>query len=228
MDILQQIVKENTDYSSIPDKLYDRLLRDVLMGRYGERGSKLSEKTICSDYGVSRTPVRETFRRLESEGILEYIPNRGEFIRGFSDEEIDDLLDMLYSLSALAVRKAVERMTEDEEEELTDLFKHMEFYTKKGDIQKMIGINIAFHRLIHKAAHDEPLRRTIETFGTYIGYVCPQNYFEKNFLTRVLEEHRKIYQAILRKDAAAAGKAMQVYIDNSARRAGRASLSVTV
>ena len=86
MDIIQQLIKENTDYSSLPEKLYDRLLRDILMGRYGGSGSKLSENAVCSDYGVSRTPVRETFRRLETEGVLEYIPNRGEFIRGFSDE----------------------------------------------------------------------------------------------------------------------------------------------
>ncbi|MBR2560025.1 MAG: GntR family transcriptional regulator [Firmicutes bacterium] len=221
MDIIQQLIKENTDYSSLPEKLYDRLLRDILMGRYGGSGSKLSENAVCSDYGVSRTPVRETFRRLETEGVLEYIPNRGEFIRGFSDEEIDDMIDIVSSLSVMAVRRAVERITEDEEEELADLFKHMEFYTKKGDVQKMIHINLAFHRLIRKASHDEPLCRTLDTFGTYLRYLCPPNYFEKNYLTRVLEEHRKIYQALQRKDAGAAVRAMQACMDNSARRAGR-------
>ena len=223
MEMIQQIVKEKNDFASLPDKIYDMLLRDILMGKYGDRGSKLSENTVCSDHGVSRTPVREAFRRLEAEGVLEYIPNRGEFIRGFSDEEIDDLIEMVSALACIAARLAVERMTEDEEEELEDIFKYMEFYTKKGDVQKMMSINLAFHRHVYRSSHDEPLYRSLDKFETYLRYSCPPNYFEKNYLSKVLEEHRRLYQALIKRDAGAAVRAVQVYMDDYARKAGRSA-----
>lgn len=228
MDIIQDIIKDKNDFASLADKLYDALLRDILLGKYGPRGSRLSENTVCTDHNVSRTPVREAFRRLETEGILEYIPNRGEFIRGFTEEEINDLFEMTFNLSTMAIRLAVERITEEEEQLLADLFKHMEFYTKKGDVQKMMNFDLAFHRLIFKAAHDEPLYRTLSSFETYLRYSCPPNYFEKNYSARVLEEHRKIYQALVRKDSGAAVRAMQSYIDGSARRSGRVLSSLQV
>ena len=56
--------------------LYQEIQKDILSGALPS-DSKLTEATVCKRYGVSRTPVREAFRQLESDGLIENIPNRG-------------------------------------------------------------------------------------------------------------------------------------------------------
>ena len=220
MDILQQIIKEKDSHKSLPDKIYNELLRDILTGKL-EKDSRLNETVICKMYGASRTPVREAFRRLEMDGLVEYIPNRGEFVRGFTSREIEDMLLMRMDLEVRAVVWTIQRITEDEEKELTALFNHMEFYTKNNDIHKMIDINYGFHRLIYKFTHDKLLEKTLNAYQTYTDYCCPPNYFAHNYLTKVLEEHRRIYRAIMRKDIESAKKAMQLHMERTIKRSNQ-------
>lgn len=217
MDILQQITLEKNEQKSLPDKVYDELLRDILTGHL-ERDSRLNEAKLCKAYGTSRTPLREAFRRLERDGLVEYIPNRGEFVKGFTQGEIEDMLHMRVELETLAVGWVIERITEEEEKELASIFKYMEFYTKKNDIQKMIDINYAFNRLLYKFTHDRHLEKTLNAYQIYTNYCCPPNYFAKNYLTTVLEERRRIYRAIVRKDIPAATKAMRTHMEKSIKR----------
>ena len=215
MDILQVINKEKE--KSLADRIYDEILRDILTGKL-KKDSKLVEANLCKTYGGSRTPVREAFRRLEMAGLIEYIPNRGAFVRGFSQTEIDDMLLFRIEMEVRVVEWVIERITEDEEKELTDLFNYMEFYTKKNDIQKMIDINYAFHRLLYRYTHDRHIERTLDAYQLYTNYCCPPNYFAPNYLTGVLEEHRRIYRAIIKKDAEAAKRAMRHHMERTVKR----------
>ena len=217
MNIIQELNKEKKEIKALPDRIYDELLRDILTGKLIP-GSRLNESRLCKLYGASRTPVREAFRRLEMDGLVEYIPNRGEFVRGFSEDEINDMLLMRLDLEVRAINWVIDRITEDEEKRLAEVFKYMEFYTKKNDIQKMIDINSAFHHLLYQATKDGLLERTLDTYQVYSNYCCPPNYFEPNYLSKVLEEHRKIYRAITRKDKTAAVKAMEEHMKNTIKR----------
>ncbi len=217
MDILKQIENEKKAIKALPDKIYDELLKDILTGKL-QKDSRLNETTLCKMYGASRTPVREAFRRLEMDGLVEYVPNRGEFVRGFSKTEIDDMLQMRIELEVLAVGWVIERISEDEEKDLASLFNYMEFYTKKNDIQKMIDINYAFHRLLYRFTHDRLLEKTLNSYQTYTNYICPPNYFERDFLTRVLEEHRRIYRAIIKKDLDAASRETRFHMEQTIKR----------
>lgn len=217
MNILQQINQEKKNIKSLPDKTYNLLLRDILTGKI-PKDSRLNEKTLCEKYKVSRTPLREAFRRLEMDGLVEYIPNRGDFVRGFSNTEIHDMLQVWADLKVRSIEWVVNRITEDEEEDLANLFQHMEFYTKKNDISKMIDINLAFHKLLADYTHDSLVAKNINTYQTYVNYCCPPNYFADNYLTKVLEEHRRIYRAIVRKDVDAAIKSMQTHMERTIKR----------
>ena len=217
MDILKQMNKEKSEHKSTSDRIYTELLKDILTGRL-EKDSRLNEPDLCKMYKTSRTPIREAFRRLEMDGLVEYIPNRGEFVRGLSQIEIDDMLTMRLDLEVRAVEWVINRMSEDEEKDLTALFNYMEFYTKKKDIQKMIDINYAFHRLLYRFTHDRLLENTLNSYQTFTNYCCPPNYFAPDYLTKVLEEHRRVYRAIIKKDISAAKKAMHQHMKNTIKR----------
>ena len=63
------------------DVVYESLQQAILAGRM-ERGAHLRQEVVAAEWGVSQTPVREAFRRLESEGLVEHAANRGVIVRG--------------------------------------------------------------------------------------------------------------------------------------------------
>ena len=217
MDALQRIIKEKNEIKSLSDKIYNQLLREILTGKI-PKDTRLNEAKLTVKYKTSRTPLREAFKRLQEDGLVEYISNRGVFVRGLSESEIGDMLETRAFLEIKATEWCISRITEEEIEDISAIFKHMEFYTKKGDIQKMIEINYAFHRLIYKASHDRLLEKTLLTYQNYCNYCCPPNYFARGFLRRTLEEHRQIYRAIINKDHTAAANAMKAHMDATIKR----------
>ena len=75
---------------NLSNSLFHQLRTDILQGKL-KPGEKLTEQRICQEYVVSRTPVREAFQKLENDGLIETIPNRGAFVVGVSDRDIADM-----------------------------------------------------------------------------------------------------------------------------------------
>ena len=97
--------------------LYTELQRDILSGAIPD-GSKLTEQAVCKRYGVSRTPVREAFRQLEADGLIDNIPNKGAFVTGLTKRDISDLFDLRILFEVQAVEWAIKRMSSEEIDEL--------------------------------------------------------------------------------------------------------------
>lgn len=196
--------------------LFARVEEDILTGKLAS-GSKLSEKKICDEYDVSRTPVRETMMRLEAEGLVETIPNRGAFVSGLSGRDVSDLGDMKNSMEILAIRWAIQRITDEELEQLSETYDYMVFYTRTNDLAKMMEINMNFHRIIHAATHDRILQYMLDRFQRYSRYTQPEIY-SGGYLGEVLEEHKAIYQAFITHDPEAGVLAMRQHNRNTGRR----------
>ncbi len=77
-------------------------------------GSRLNERALCDRLGVSRTPLREAFRLLASEGLIELTPNRGAQVVALSESDIRDSFELMGALEALAGELACARITTDE------------------------------------------------------------------------------------------------------------------
>ncbi|MBR4020404.1 MAG: FCD domain-containing protein, partial [Firmicutes bacterium] len=117
-----------------------------------------------------------------------------------------------------AVRWAIDRITEEEFNELEETFEFMEFYTMKNDINKMLNINMAFHQIIYNATHNRMLNQLLSSYQVYLKYCNPSNYYAPNYLADVLEEHRAIYEAFKARDAEAGALAMTRHMENSRNR----------
>ena len=202
---------------SLAEDLASRLRDDILAG-YLKKNQKLTEQTICSQYKVSRTPVREALVVLETEGLVELIPNRGAFVVGFSDRDMRDMFTLRKAYEMQATRWAVERIEEDELDELSETYDFMEFYTMKGDLEKMLNINASFHQIIYKASRNRLLRHLLSSYQVYLRHIPSQFDDLETYLDTVLEEHKAIYLAIKRHDAEAAVAAMEAHMDASLQR----------
>lgn len=215
--------KKNTN-QPLSNDLYAKLQEDILTGRL-KIGSKLTEQHVCEKYRASRTPVREAIRQLEAEGLVRLIPNRGAFIIGLSPRDISDILMMRGSMEVQAADWAAERITDNELDQLTEIYEYMVFYTHKGDIEKMRSINAAFHQIIYQSSHNRILQRQLNMFQTYLKFAAPDQYTLES-LNEILSEHQAIYNAILTHDPAASALAMQQHLQFGEERNRRRSASL--
>lgn len=202
---------------SLSADLSMRLKEDILSGRLRKK-QKLTEQSICDSYQVSRTPVREALVQLEMEGLVENIPNRGAFVVGLSTQDLKDILVLRKIYEVQATKWAIERITEEELDQLEENFEFMEFYTMKKDVDKMLNINRNFHQMIYTASHNRILMQMLSSYQVYLQYAPRKAPRKKDYLSVVLEEHRKIFEAIKEKDSAAGASAMAAHMDNSAKR----------
>ena len=201
----------------ISTNLYSQLQRDILTGKL-KNGQKLTEQVICEEYNVSRTPVREALRQLESEGLVENILNRGSFVVGLSKQDFEDIFELRKIYEIQAVKWAIERITDEQMEALDETFEFMEFYTLRNDIDKMLTINEGFHQIIYNASHNRMLQQLLSSYQTYLKYLRKDEEYPDDYLAIVLEEHRQIFKAFIEKDVEAGAEAMEQHISNSKTR----------
>ncbi len=216
--VLYQFTDE-TEVSNAPmsTSLLAKLQRDILTGKF-RPGQKLTEQNLCQEYGVSRTPIREALRQLETDGLVENILNRGCFVIGMSRQDYEDMFDLRRAYEVQAVRWAIERITEEEMDKLEETFEFMEFYTMRKDLDKMLVINAGFHQVIYEASHNRMLQKTLSSYQTFMKYLHQNTVYESGYLTTVLEEHRAIFKAFTDKDVKAGAEAMERHINRAKER----------
>ncbi len=212
--INKSIIEKN---QAIGITLFEKLQRDILLGKL-KTGNKLTEQEICDKYNVSRTPVRDAIKKLADDGLVDLIPNRGAFVRGFSEQDFFDMQILRTLYEKKAVEWAVARISAEELEDLTETFEFMEFYTQKGDVEKMLSINMTFHKLIYEASHNYMLAKVLTSYQVYAKYYNANRQYSKEYLQTVLEEHRQIFSAFLTKDVEKAKLAMENHMRNSIKR----------
>lgn len=152
----------------------------ILRGQYGT-GSRLGEVELAATLGVSRTPVREALRLLAAEGLVELTPNKGARVMAWTDAELEEVFAMRAQVEGLAARRAAERVTDADLDELERLaVEHAEATAARGDrdLERVYELNGRFHAGVVRAAavgsslsavvgslvHSVVLHRTLHTF----------------------------------------------------------------
>ena len=203
----------NNDYEdtkSPAQKAEESIAIDILTGVL-KPGQRLAEQALCDKYSMSRTPIREILGRLASSGLVNIIPNRGAFVSGVTERDIDDYFYMKILLYPQCVKWSVERITDEEMSALEETFAFMEFYTATEDLDKMIKINRGFEAIIYNASHNPELERTLLRYDFFIRYANYDIKYPLNYLPTVLEEHRAIFDAFKNKKPEAGAEAAQIH-----------------
>ena len=203
---------------SLTDEIADVVRERILKGEY-EIGEKIKENQIATELKVSRTPIREAFKLLENEGLIDYIPNRGCFAKGFTKQDVDDIYAVREALEELAVRWAVARITEPELLALEEQVDLMEFYTKKKDKKKVLELNTSFHEIIYASARSRFLAQVLSSYKEYIEKTRKSIFYEQSYLEGILSEHRAIFEAIKDRDEERVVEAISKHLEASQERA---------
>ena len=206
-------VNENTLTNEIADIVRERILK----GEY-EIGEKIKESSIAQELNVSRTPIREAFRMLEEEGLLDYLPNRGCYAKGFTKRDVSDIYTVREALEEIAMTWACERITDEEIERREEQCELMDFYTQKRDMDKILSMNSTFHDIIYNSAGSRFLAQVLRSYKGYLDKTRKSVFYEESFLDRIQEEHRAIFEAVKARDTERALEAIRAHLSASRER----------
>jgi len=140
-----------TAVRTIQEQVVDNLRRLILEGDFAP-GDKLQQEELAALLGVSAMPVREGLRRLQAEGLVEFIPRRGAFVATLSADEFDELYHIREELEALGFRWAMERIGPEEVERLRELLRQVEEAEAQLDVRGRAELIRSFLWTIFEAA----------------------------------------------------------------------------
>ena len=208
------VKQEVTDKYSLRGRVFHKIRDDILSGKYKEH-EELREVAIGEELGVSRTPVREAFRQLELEGLLQIIPNKGAYVTGITVEDVKDIYMIRSLLEGLCARLATERITQEQLAEMEENIYLAKFHASKGHLEQMAELDNRFHEIMYEACGSKMLEHLLRDFHQYVLRVRKKTLANANRGEASNEEHRMIMEAIKEKDAGEAEKLANNHIINA-------------
>jgi DNA-binding GntR family transcriptional regulator len=176
-------------------------IRDAIISGALKAGSRVSEPDLAERYGISRTPIREAFRQLESEGYLTVIPRRGAVVSEFSEKDVEEFYAIKSILEGYAARRACEKLTAKELERLQSINDRLAELASHNEIKAFFKTHNDFHDVFIKAADNEKLRELISSLVTRFQRLRLMSISLPGRMAVSVQEHEKIIEAFRRKDA---------------------------
>ncbi|MDT5154205.1 MAG: hypothetical protein QOI01_5938 [Mycobacterium sp.] len=176
-------------------------IRDCIRNRISDGtyppGTRLVERDLAAEFAVSRAPVREAVRMLNSEGFVEMLATRGVIVRQLSRTDVEELFDVREALETMAFRKAAERGTKDDVRRLEGLARRAERAIAADDRDTVYTCNVEFHDIVPKMARNKVLVDMLEPIEGRLHWINLQN-DEPELLW---DEHRIMLQSLIAGDA---------------------------
>ena len=208
------VKQEVTDKYSLRGRVFNKLRDDILSGKY-EDHEELKEVAIGEEMGVSRTPVREAFRQLELEGLIQIIPNKGAYVTGITEKDVKDIYMIRSKLEGLCARWATEHITEEQMEEMEENIYLADFHEEKGHLDQIAELDNKFHDILYEACDSKLLEHTLRDFHRYVLRVRQKTLATNTRGRASNEEHRQIMEAIKAGDAEQAEKLANRHMINA-------------
>ncbi len=208
------VKQEVTDKYSLRGRVFHRLREDILSGKYEEH-EELKEVAIGEEMGVSRTPVREAFRQLELEGLIQIIPNKGAYVTGITEKDVKDIYMMRSQLEGLCARWATEHITAEQMDEMEENVYLAEFHAGKGHLEQLAALDNRFHEIMYEACNSKILEHQLKDLHQYVLRVRKKTLASASRGPQSNQEHKGICEAIKEKDADLAEKLAHRHMINA-------------
>lgn len=199
---------------SMGSRVFHAIREDILNGKY-EANEELKEKAIGDELGVSRTPVREALRQLELEGLVYIIPNRGAFVEGVSLKDLKEIYEIRTLLEGLCARWAAEKIKKEQIDALEETIFLTEFHRSKGNLDQVVEQDNRFHQILYDACDSKELTRVLKDYHHYLQRIRRVSLGDENRARASAMEHRRITEALIARDPAAAEESAREHIRNT-------------
>lgn len=175
-------------------------LRESIIRGDLEPGQKLTEPVLAEKLGISRTPIREAFRQLETEGFLTVVPRKGAMVSDLSRKEIEDFYEIKSVLEGYASRIAAERITEKDIAKLTKINNQLEILAKNDDVEAFFKKNNEFHSVFINICDNDKLLDIWDNLIRRFVRFRLQALSVPGRLMNSVKQHRDIINALSKRD----------------------------
>jgi DNA-binding GntR family transcriptional regulator len=198
-----------------PRDPYDRLRQEIVSGRL-QPNERLVEADLMRTYDATRTSVREALLRLAHEGLVEHERNRGAKVRLVGEQEAVEILEARAVLEGLVARKAAEKATSADVDELRHLVDQMRELHAASDLIGMSEFNVHIHAAIQRIADHPTAERLVSALNSQVVRFQYRTILLPGRPDRSLEEHSAIVEAIAVGDGDLAEATMRTHLSHVA------------
>lgn len=194
---------------SAADPIYTHLRSQIVSGAFAA-GAPLRQDDIAKQFGVSKIPVREALRRLEVENLVVFERNKGAVVRGFSEAEILDLLDIRIALECRALELAIPNMIDSDFYSMHTLLKE---YAAQTEVAEWSNMNRRFHAMLYEPCGNPQLLNMITDLQEKLGQYLRVLVSAASGLDRPMREHTNILTACEHGNTEKAVKLLRQHIE---------------
>ncbi len=205
------------DRSNLAIEVANILRESITQGDFPP-GMHLVEIPMAQKMGISRGPLREALRILETEGMIESFPGRGSFVTQISERNIREVYSLRCILETEAVKLAIKNGTQEDIEKLDEILKAIFTAAKKEDTKEVTLLDYQFHTQIWTMADHTLLKDILEGFNTQIKrYVTVQTILYDD-LTEGISDHKNILDALRNHDEKAAIELINKHLEVASKK----------
>jgi DNA-binding GntR family transcriptional regulator len=199
----------------VREKTYDFLKSNILSGHF-QPGHRLIEENLAEELGVSRTPVREAFHKLELEGLITPLGTRGFIVPKDSKDEMEELFEIRSILEGHALRIICETASDETIDQLNELVEKADKASREKDIEGVFACNTQFHDLLNTLVFHKPrLYGMIVNTRKYALRYRKDTLQYLNGARRTIDGHRRIILALKLKDPDLCEQVMRKHIQEA-------------
>lgn len=211
--ITNKHVKEIHKAKHLPlgELVYQALRKDIILGKL-EANVKLNEVELANTFNVSPTPVREAFRKLQADNLVEIIPYKGVTVKGIATKEIIAIYQCREVLEGLGARLAAESISKEALAQLQEVYQAS---CNTQDNSEIVKLNTLFHELIIQASGNSKISEFVNSFSMLINRDMYLTSYDPHRSVLCQSEHKQILDAIAAGNGAAAENCMRMHIANA-------------
>jgi GntR family transcriptional regulator, gluconate operon transcriptional repressor len=192
----------------------DRIRDEILSGRL-TRGERLVEAKIAGELHVSRGPVREAFKLLRAEGLLQEEPRRGTFVVSLSPKDVRELYDLRAAVEARAAKLVARSHTEADLDLLRSRFDALAAAAAAGDVRAVSRADLEFHESVAQLSGNGRLLAAFQRSAPLLKTLIALDEHLYASLDDIADEHRPMLEAIERGDGDEASRRFEAHIERA-------------
>jgi len=199
-------MKLNRVNAPIRDQVLKHIRKAIVGGKF-QPGERLSEQKLCMFVGASRTTIREALRHLESEGLVEAIPQKGTIVATVTAEEAKQIYEVRQELEGFMCRLFAERATPNARAALRRSMGLLEMHAENQDLENQIAESNAFYKTLAEGCGNEILSFLLLSLHARISFLRSMSLSRPGRSLESVKELKALFEALERGDADAACQA---------------------
>ena len=211
--------KQIEHHQTLREKILETIREAILKGNL-KPGEKVAEPELAERFGISRTPIREAFRQLESEGYLTVIPRKGAVVAALSERDVQEFYAIKSILEGYAAELAAKNLSDKDLARLEAINGKLKKLADDGDVKAFYRVHNEFHDTFLKAADNSKLYELIQQLGMKFSRLRMASLSVNGRMAISVAEHDKLLDAFRHHD----GKAAEDLVKKTAAIGGKVLL----